>query len=139
MRTKEVDYSERIPAMDNSPLDRVGIRRVLLSVEETLKETLKQYMFEVNDKVTRSSVSNMVGSYLHHLKDRNALNDFKVICDETNNEPDNHNLEMNVYIQPKSMAEFINLHCICSREGAEFTDLVVEERSPVPEHFFRMD
>ena len=134
-----VDVVEHDISRMIAPFDRVRARRVMLVLEESIKTVVSEYLLELNDSVTRNNVSGMVNLFLEGCKTRNAVNDYRVICDETNNTPDSNDLHMDVYVQPQAHVEFIQLTVTTKHEGISFGELEVIRKDPVPESFFRMD
>ena len=93
----------------NSSLDRINCRRLLLYIKQKIEEGLKPFMFEPNDTITRSSMKKYVTQLLKDVQKKDAmLEKFKVICDETNNNPtviDSNSAVMDVYLKVGKLPE----------------------------------
>ena len=100
---------QRVTAMD-----RVGVRRMALIIERFMGDRLSEYHFDINDEQTRRTLTSEIEEFMIQLRDeRTALYDFRVVCDETNNTPedmDNGQLNLDVMFQPTRAVEFITLN-----------------------------
>ncbi len=67
---------------------------------------------EFNDTFTRNRIVSMIKPFLGSVKAGRGIQDYLVICDESNNTPDiisRNYLVVDVYIKPTYVAEFITL------------------------------
>jgi len=74
------------------------------------KTLAKPYIFEQNDKITRDEIKQATESLLLELVGQRALNDFLVVCDESNNTPsriDRNELYLDIAIEPIKAVEYI--------------------------------
>lgn len=109
-----------------SALDRANVRWLLIVIENAIEEFLEEYEFELNDQFTRASAKSAVHSYLKSIKIRRGLYDYDVVCDESNNTPeevDNYKLFLDYYVQPTKAAEYIYGRAIITRTGVRFEDV----------------
>ena len=86
---------------DRSVLDSINMRRMLLHVQASV-ENVKH---EINDDVTRANLTNAISDYLDSLKSSNALYDYNIICDESNF----NNINININIQPARTVELVTI------------------------------
>jgi len=109
-----------------SALDRANVRWLLIVIENAIEEFLEEYEFEINDQFTRASAKSAVHSYLKSIRIRRGLYDYDVVCDETNNTPeevDNYKMYLDYYVQPTKAAEYIYGRAIITRTGVRFEDV----------------
>ena len=71
-----------------SAFDRINVRRLFLTIEDSIERAARAQLFEFNDVITRSNFVNIVEPFLRDVKAKRGITDFVVICDETNNTPD---------------------------------------------------
>ena len=67
----------------------------------------------------------MVTPYLDGIKQQNGINDFRVLCDSTNNTPDiteRNILYCQLWIKPTLTAEFIKLNFTITKQDATFSE-----------------
>ena len=106
-----------------SALDRVNVRRLLISLKNHIRQVADALVFEQNTATTRNSFLARVTPYLETVQQKQGLYAFKVIMDDSNNGPDvidRNQLIGQVYIQPTRTAEFISVDFILLPTGAEF-------------------
>ena len=107
-----------------SALDRINVRRLIITFERAAKQFLKYKLFELNNQYTRLDITNALNQYLTMVQAQNGVYTFKVVCDETNNTPqiiDMNQLNVDVYLQPEKAAEFIQLQNIITATGVNFS------------------
>ena len=95
-----------------SALDRVNVRRLLISLKNYIVQVSDNLVFEQNTISTRNSFLSQVNPYLESVQQRQGLYSFKVVMDATNNTPDvidRNELVGQIYLQPTKTAEFIIL------------------------------
>lgn len=107
----------------SSALDRVNVRRLLITVKKFIASSARFLVFEQNVEATRRRFLNIVNPFLANVQERSGLYAFRVIMDETNNTPDviDRNLLVgSLYLQPTKTAEFIKLDFNILPTGATF-------------------
>jgi phage tail sheath protein FI len=106
-----------------SALDRINVRRLLLTVRKYIASTSRYLLFEQNTSETRNRFLNIVNPYLNGIQQRQGLYAFRVVMDETNNTPDvidRNILKGAIYLQPTKTAEFIQIDFNILPTGAAF-------------------
>lgn len=107
----------------SSALDRVNVRRLLITVKKFIASSARYLVFEQNTEATRNRFLNIVNPYLAGIQQRSGLTAFRVVMDETNNTPDiidRNILAGAIYLQPTRTAEFIKLDFNILPTGAVF-------------------
>jgi hypothetical protein len=106
-----------------SALDRINVRRLLLTVRKYIASTSKYLVFEQNTSTTRNRFLNIVNPYLEAIQQRQGLYAFRVVMDETNNTPDvidRNIMKGAIYLQPTKTAEFLQIDFNILPTGAAF-------------------
>jgi len=128
-----VIWGQRTEQAKTSSLSRVNVRRLLIVIEKTLAISLRQFVFEPNNEITRFRIESLLDEYLDNLSAQGAFQleggdkGYHVVCDETNNTPatiDNFALNVDVFIKPVRAAEYIKLQIIPTKTGASFKELI---------------
>lgn len=107
-----VIYGQKTLQQKASALDRVNVRRLLISLKRYIGQVADNLVFEPNTQVTRNKFLNAVNPYLATVQQRQGLYSFSVVMDDTNNTPDvvdRNELVGSIYLQPTRTAEFIYL------------------------------
>ncbi len=108
-----------------SALDRVNVRRLLISLKSFISQVSNNLVFEQNTIATRNNFLSQVNPYLESVQQRQGLYAFKVVMDDTNNTPDvvdRNQLIGQIYLQPTKTAEFIILDFNVLPTGATFPE-----------------
>jgi hypothetical protein len=106
-----------------SALDRINVRRLLLTVRKYIASTSRYLVFEQNSSTTRNRFINIVTPYLDGIQQRQGLYAFRVVMDESNNTPDvidRNILKGAIFLQPTKTAEFIQIDFNILPTGASF-------------------
>jgi hypothetical protein len=107
-----------------SALDRINVRRLLISLKSFIGQIADGLVFEQNTAATRNNFLSQVNPYLESVQQRQGLFAFKVVMDETNNGPDvvdRNELIGQIFLQPTRTAEFIVLDFNVTPTGAIFS------------------
>ena len=107
-----------------SALDRINVRRLLITVKKFVASTSRFLVFEQNTAQTRGRFINTVQPYLEGIQQRQGLYAFKVVMDESNNGPDvvdRNILAGQIFLQPAKTAEFIVIDFNILPTGASFS------------------
>lgn len=128
-----VIWGQKTLQRKGSATNRVNVRRLLIILEKSMAISLRPFVFEPNDEITRFRVEALLNDYLEKLSSRGAFQTegedfgFHVVCDETNNRSvdiDNNELHVDVFVKPSRAAEFIQLQTVVTSTGASFEELV---------------
>lgn len=93
-----------------SALDRTNVARLICYLRWNLQISLRPFIFEPNDSLTRAQARGVVQTLLADIQTKRGVYDYLVVCDETNNTPariDRNELWVDVAIEPVKAAEFI--------------------------------
>jgi hypothetical protein len=104
-------------------LDRVNVRRLLISLKDYIGQVSRNLVFEQNTNVTRNKFLAQVNPYMESVVQRQGLYAYKVVMDGTNNTADvidRNQLVGQIYVQPTKTAEFIVLNFNILPTGATF-------------------
>ena len=118
-----VVYGQKTLQKEQSALDRVNVRRLMIELKNYVRQIADTVVFEQNTITTRNSFIARVTPYLEGIQQKQGLYAYKVIMDDSNNGPaviDQNQLVGQIYIQPTRTAEFISLDFILLPTGAEF-------------------
>jgi phage tail sheath protein FI len=121
--TGVVVYGQKTLQTQASALDRVNVRRLLISLKNYISQVANNLVFEQNTNATRNQFLSQVNPYLESVQQRQGLYAFKVIMDDSNNTPaviDRNQLVGQIYLQPTKTAEFIYLDFNVTPTGATF-------------------
>jgi hypothetical protein len=121
--TGVVVYGQKTLQRQASALDRVNVRRLLISLKSYISQVAQTLVFEQNTAATRNNFLAAVNPYLESVQQRQGLYAFKVVMDDSNNTPDvidRNTLVGAIYLQPTRTAEFIILDFNVLPTGATF-------------------
>ena len=110
-----------------SAFDRLNVRRLFIVLEKAISTAAKFTLFEFNDSFTRSQFKNLVEPFLRDIQGRQGIQDFKVVCDDTNNTGeviDRNEFVGDIYSKPSRSINFIQLNFVAVRSGVEFSEIV---------------
>ena len=109
-----------------SAFDRINVRRLFIVLEKAISTAAKFTLFEFNDAFTRSQFKNLVEPFLRNIQGRRGIQDFRVVCDETNNTGeviDRNEFIGDIYVKPAKSINFIQLNFVAVRSGVEFNEI----------------
>jgi hypothetical protein len=110
-----------------SAFDRINVRRLFIVLEKAIATAAKYSLFEFNDEFTRAQFKQLVEPYLRDVQGRRGIQDFRVVCDATNNTAeviDHNQFVADIYIKPARSINFIQLNFVAVRTGVEFEEVI---------------
>lgn len=109
-----------------SAFDRINVRRLFIVLEKAISTASKFLLFEFNDTFTRNQFKQLVEPYLREISGRRGIQDFRVVCDETNNTPyviDSNGFVGDIFVKPNRSINFIQLNFVATPTGISFTEV----------------
>jgi hypothetical protein len=119
-----VAYGQKTLQDRASALDRINVRRLLITVKKFVASTSRFLVFEQNTSETRTRFLNTVNPYFEAIQQRQGLYAFNVVMDESNNTPDvidRNIMAGQIFLQPTKTAEFIVIDFNILPTGATFS------------------
>ncbi len=110
-----------------SAFDRINVRRLFIYIENAISNAAKDQLFEFNDEITRTNFVNIVEPFLRDVQAKRGIQDFRVICDETNNTAaviDNNEFIADIFVKPARSINFIGLTFVATRTGISFEEVI---------------
>jgi len=110
-----------------SAFDRINVRRLFLFIENAIANAAKDQLFEFNDEITRTNFVNIVEPFLRDVQAKRGIQDFRVVCDETNNTAaviDNNEFVADIFVKPARSINFIGLTFVATRTGISFEEVI---------------
>ena len=110
-----------------SAFDRINVRRLFIYLEDAISAAARDQLFEFNDATTRTNFVNIVEPFLRDVQAKRGIQEFRVICDETNNTAaiiDNNEFVADIFIKPARSINFIGLSFIATRSGVSFEEII---------------
>ena len=120
-------FGDKTALSYKSAFDRINVRKLFLTVERSLESASNSQLFELNDEETRANFFNIVEPYLRDIQSQRGIEDFRVICDETNNTPaiiNNNEFRADIFIQPARSINYVTLTFVATRSGVAFSEVV---------------
>ena len=120
-------FGDKTGLAKSSAFDRINVRRLFIYLENAISAAAKDQLFEFNDETTRSNFVNIVDPFLRDVQAKRGIQDFRVICDETNNTAaiiDNNEFVADIFIKPARSINFIGLSFIATRSGVSFEEII---------------
>ena len=120
-------FGDKTALSFESAFDRINVRRLFITIEQAIENAAKSVLFELNDAGTRSNFINIVEPFLRDVQAKRGIQDFLVICDETNNTPDvidRNEFLADIFVKPARSINFIGLTFVATRTGVSFSEVV---------------
>jgi hypothetical protein len=118
-----VAFGQKTLQKKATALDRINVRRLLITLKNFLGQVGRSLVFEQNTATTRNRFLSVAEPYLESVVQRQGLYAFKIVMDDSNNTSDvidRNQLVGQIYLQPSKTAEFIVLDFTVLPTGAAF-------------------
>jgi hypothetical protein len=121
---KLVIYGQRTLLAKASALDRVNVRRLLITLRRQVRAVSNQIIFEPNTAATLERFNSLVNPILASIRSKGGLDRYKVVIDSTTTtqaDINNNTIRGKIFIQPTRSIEFIALSFELSNAGVTLT------------------
>jgi hypothetical protein len=121
---KLVIYGQRTLLEKASALDRVNVRRLLITLRRQVRAVSNQIIFEPNTAATLDRFNSLVNPILASIRAKGGLDRYKVVIDSTTTtqaDIENNTIRGKIFIQPTRSIEFIALSFELSNAGVTLT------------------
>lgn len=81
-------YGDKTGLNDASTLSRINVSRLFMYIRKSLAPVARSLLFEQNDAITRGRFKTAAEGFLERIVAQRGIQDFRVICDESNNTPE---------------------------------------------------
>ena len=118
-----VIFGQKTAQLNESALDRVNVRRMLLEVKRKVVGVANKILFEPNTPATRGRFINLVTPLLATIQSQQGIEQFRVIMDASNNsaeDVENNRLNGRIVVVPTRAIEFIAIDFIITNSGVDF-------------------
>lgn len=125
-------YGDKTALTRPSAFSRINVRRLFITIEKAIATAAQYSLFEFNDAVTRGAFVNLVEPYLRLVQGRRGINDFRVVCDETNNTGeviDRNEFVADIYVKPAYSINEVQLNFTAVKTGVAFEEIIL---NPTP-------
>ncbi|BAU39995.1 phage tail sheath protein [Ralstonia phage RSP15] len=119
-------YGDKTMTTRPSAFSHTNVRFAFISAEKGIADLAKRFLFEVNDEFTRAQFLNAIRPFLRNMTNRRAFEDFRVICDESNNGPEvraQNRAVAHIFLKPLYSINFIDLYFVAVRPDVTFEEV----------------
>ena len=105
-------FGQKTLLQDQSALDRINVRRLLIDIRRKVRKVGEQLLFEPNRASTLSRFSSLVEPIMANVQARRGVARYKVQIDATTTtqaDVENNTIRGKIYLQPLKSVEFISL------------------------------
>ena len=115
-------YGQKTLLASQSALDRINVRRLLISIRRDVKNIANRLLFEPNRESTLARFKSAVEPVLNRIQAREGLKNFRVDIDTsttTQADVENNTIRGKIFVQPTRTVEFIALDFVVTNAGAD--------------------
>lgn len=119
-------YGDKTSVSRPSAFDHINVRNTFIVMEKSIANFAKYFLGELNDQFTRNQFLNAVRPFLRSMQAQRAFEDFKVVCDVTNNTGQvlvSNELVGTILVKPLYSINYITLNFIATRPDVSFDEI----------------
>lgn len=109
--------------INESQLNRIAVRRLLLRVRKLIAIACIGLIFEPNDDSTKKSFISTVTPILDSIRSNRGLSDYKVEVDDSQEARDRRELPAKIFLKVWNALEYITIDFILTPQGVNFSDI----------------
>lgn len=119
-------WGQKTAQMKETARNRINVRRMLITIQKNIDVILKGFLFKGNTVKARERVTALINSYLQGVLADGGVQSFRVVCNDTNNTSTTiaqNLLNVDVYVQPTYVIEFIKFSTIISSDSVTTSEV----------------
>ena len=120
-------FGDRTMQSKTSAFQSIHIRKLFIILEKAIEDSAKYQLFELNNTNTRNRFVGMVEPFLRSVQSREGLDDFRVVCNASNNPDDavaRGEFTADIYVKPLYSIQFIILNFVATKSSIQFNTSV---------------
>ena len=106
--------------------DQNNMLTINLQIRPGLREFLKDYLFDLNDEITRSIIVDKITLFMNDIVAQRGVSEFSVVCDSSNNSDravQEGTLYIDLYLKMVKSIKRIKQSLIVTSQGIDFSNL----------------
>lgn len=118
-------YGDKTLTQKPSAFSRVNVRWAFIVAKTSVAAMAQYFLFEINDAITQAQFVNAATPFLRNMKNRRAFEDFRVICNDTNNDADTrlqNKFVVQLLLKPTYSINWVVLNLSAVRPDVQFTE-----------------
>ena len=118
--TGPVVWGQKTVLARQSSLDRVNVRRLLISLRREVRKVANRILFEQNKEATLNRFSQLVNPIFKRVQDQQGIDNFKVLIDTTTTtqaDVENKIIKGKIYLVPTKTLEFLSIDFVLTNRG----------------------
>ncbi len=118
-------YGQKTLLRENSSLNRVNVRRMIIFAKKLIKKALESIIFEPHNPDSWRKASNLVTAILEPIRQAGGIDKYSVIIDDTVNTPDviaQNIMKGTIKIIPMNTIEIIEITMQVHKSGASLDE-----------------
>jgi hypothetical protein len=122
-----VVFSQLTLLQKPSAFGDIDVRRLFIYMEKAISTASKYFLFEKNTPFTRRQMFNMIDPFLRDIQGREGINDYRVVCDDSNNLSeiiDRNEMVVDIYVKPTRSIYYLQLNFINTKTGVNFEEII---------------
>ena len=114
-------WGQKTLLAENTALDRINVRRLLIDVRRKIRNIANSLLFEPNREETLERFSSLANPILQRVQEQSGVDRYKVIIDTTTTtqaDVENNTLRGKIFLQPTRSVEFVSLDFVVTNAGS---------------------
>lgn len=115
-----VVWGQKTVLARQSSLDRVNVRRLLISLRREVRRIANKILFEQNKESTLARFSQLVNPIFKRVQDQQGIDNFKVMIDTTTTtqaDIENKTIRGKIFLVPTKTLEFLSIDFVLTNRG----------------------
>ena len=107
----------------DTPMNRINTVRLVLYLRKLLSKASLPSIFEPNDEYEADNLEKRLRTILNGIKEDRGIYDYKLKISQTDEEKDQHEIGVKVWVKPTPVTEYIEIEFIVTPMGISFEEV----------------
>lgn len=118
--TEPTIYSQRTMQIDDSKLQDINVRRLMIYLQREIQIAVNDLLFEPNDEEIRTNFDARVRPILDDVRDQRGIQNYRVQTTILENEADSRTLSSKIFILPIGATKYIDIDFVLTKDTQSF-------------------
>lgn len=113
-------WGQKTLQVEDNPLNRIGVRRMMLYIRKLVRRSTLPLIFEPNDNTTKTKLTEIITPIFSSVRSNRGISDYYFDIDDSIEAKKRHEMPVRIWVKPIGALEYIPIDFILTDEGFDF-------------------
>lgn len=115
-------FGQKTMYSKDTPMNRVGVVRLMLYMRRLIIEATRSLIFEPNDETLKQQFENIIKPILSQIKTDRGISDYRIDVSQTEEQMDEHEMSATIWVKPIGALEYLEINFVVTPQSVSFDE-----------------